>query len=72
MAERPQFFWPLPKGLISGARAGKKARTILFGGATWVVSTALTVLVLQLVFGPLLPLTHRPLTEMAAAVCVMA
>jgi surface polysaccharide O-acyltransferase-like enzyme len=59
--------------LISGARdSGKKPRTILFGSATSGCATALTVLVIQLAFGPLLPLTHRPLTEMAAAVCLMA
>jgi hypothetical protein len=59
-------------GLIIGARAGKKARTILFSAAAMGCSTALTVLVLTLAFGSPLRLAHTALPERVAAICVMA
>src|SRR6266481_6622268 len=43
-------------GLISGARAGKMVRTILFSAAVMGCSTAITVLLLTLAFGPILQL----------------
>jgi len=59
-------------GLVSGARAGKKARTIFFGAATTGCSTAVTVTLLSMIFGPLLHLAHGAFPELAAAVSVMA
>lgn len=59
-------------GLISGARAGKKVRTILFGAATTGCSTAVTVLLLTMGFGSLLRLAHGAFPELAAAICLMA
>ena len=59
-------------GLISGARAGKKARTILFGAAALACSTALTVLTLTLTFGSVLQVARGAVPVRAAAICVMA
>lgn len=59
-------------GLIIGARAGKKSRTILFSAAVMGCSTAVTVLALNTIFGPLEHLAHGAVPELSAAVCLMA
>lgn len=59
-------------GMISGARAGKKVRTILFGAATMGCSTSVTVLALSLMFGFPLQMAHGAFPELAGAICAMA
>ena len=59
-------------GLITGARAGKKARTILFSAAVMVCSTFLSVQTLSFISGPPMQLVHQPFTGLAAGICAMA
>ena len=60
------------EGLIAGAHAGRKARTILFGGASMGCSTAITAVVLKLAFGNPQLLIHGAFQNLAAALCVIA
>jgi len=59
-------------GLITGARAGKKVRTILFSAAVMACSTSVSVLALSLIAGPPMQLTHQPFSVLAAGTCAMA
>jgi diguanylate cyclase (GGDEF)-like protein len=60
------------EGLVSGARVGKKARTILFNSAVMVCSTFLTVQALQLSFGNTTGLMQQSFPLVSMAICVMA
>jgi diguanylate cyclase (GGDEF)-like protein len=59
-------------GLITGARAGKKLRTILFSSGVTICSTFLSVQALSLVSGSPTQLVEQPFTALAAGICVMA
>lgn len=59
-------------GLICGARAGRKIRTILFGAAVMSFSTFITVHVLNLLFGSPIHLPRESFPIMAVAICAMA
>jgi diguanylate cyclase (GGDEF)-like protein len=60
------------EGLISGARAGRRVRTILFSSSVMVCSTSVTVILLGSIFGPLESLIHQPFPILSGAVCMMA
>jgi diguanylate cyclase (GGDEF)-like protein len=62
------------EGLMSGARVGKKARTILFNSAVMACSTCVTVLALRLGFGEITGMIGLsfPLALMALCVMVLA
>lgn len=59
------------EGLVSGARVGKKARTILFNSAVMACSTFVTVQALQLGFGDITGLTQQIFPLAVTAICVM-
>lgn len=59
-------------GLITGARVGKKLRTILFSSAVMVCSTAVSFKALTFLFGSPLQLINQPFTILAAGICAMA
>jgi diguanylate cyclase (GGDEF)-like protein len=59
-------------GLIIGARAGKKARTILFSAAVMACSTSISVYALKLISGSPLELAHQGFSVLAAGICAMA
>lgn len=59
-------------GLITGARAGKKIRTILFSAAVMACSTSISVHALALVAGPPMQLLRQPFSVIAAGICAMA
>lgn len=59
-------------GLITGARAGKKLRTILFSAAVMICSTFLSIQTLTYLFGPPMQLVQQPFAGLAAGVCAMA
>src|SRR5262249_36226147 len=59
-------------GLICGARAGRKIRTILFGAAVMSSSTLVTVLILDLLFGSAPHLAHESFPTLTVAICSMA
>ena len=60
------------EGLITGARAGRKVRTILFSAAVMVCSTFVTIFTLSFVAGPPMQLIQQPFAGLAAGICVMA
>jgi diguanylate cyclase (GGDEF)-like protein len=60
------------EGLSSGARVGKKARTILFNSAVMAVSAFITVQTLNLLFGSTHDLTKQSFPMAIIAVSVMA
>jgi diguanylate cyclase (GGDEF)-like protein len=60
------------EGLSSGARIGRKARTILFNSAVMGCSAFATVQMLNLLFGGAADLTQRGFTPALIAVSVMA
>jgi diguanylate cyclase (GGDEF)-like protein len=60
------------EGLSSGARVGKKARTILFNASVMACSAFVTVQVLNLLFGGTTDLTKHSFTLALIAVSVMA
>jgi diguanylate cyclase (GGDEF)-like protein len=60
------------EGLSSGARVGKKARTILFNSAVMAVSAFFTVQTLNLLFGGTTDLTKQSFPLAVIAVSVMA
>ena len=59
-------------GLITGARAGRKLRTILFSAAVMVCSTSISVLTLTLISGPPIQLVQQPFSILAGGTCAMA
>ncbi len=59
-------------GLITGARAGRKLRTILFSAAVMAGSTSISVLALTLVAGNPKLVVHQNFSTMAAGICTMA
>jgi diguanylate cyclase (GGDEF)-like protein len=60
------------EGMCSGARIGKRARTILFNSTVMSLSTFITVQVLNLIFGTTENLTQQGSHLVITAVCVMA
>ena len=60
------------EGMCSGARIGKRARTILFNSTVMSLSTFITVQVLNLIFGTTKDLTHQSSYHIVTAICVMA
>jgi diguanylate cyclase (GGDEF)-like protein len=60
------------EGLSSGARVGRKARTILFNSSVMAVSAFCTVQALNLLFGTTTDLTKQSFPFAVIAVCVMA
>jgi diguanylate cyclase (GGDEF)-like protein len=60
------------EGLSSGARVGKKARTILFNSSVMACSAFATVQLLNLLFGGTTDLTQRSFSQALIAVSVMA
>jgi diguanylate cyclase (GGDEF)-like protein len=59
-------------GLIIGARAGKKVRTILFSAAVMASSTWISVLTLSLTSGPPTQLVYQRFAAIAGGICAMA
>jgi diguanylate cyclase (GGDEF)-like protein len=59
-------------GLITGARAGRKVRTILFSAAVMVCSTFLSVQALAFFFGSPTQLMQQSFPSIAAGICAMA
>ena len=59
-------------GLMSGARAGKKVRTILFSAAVMVCSTSVSVQAILAISGPPTQLIHQIFPVMAAGIGAMA
>ncbi|MDQ2856274.1 MAG: hypothetical protein M3R68_08095, partial [Acidobacteriota bacterium] len=59
-------------GLITGARAGRKVRTILFSAAVMACSTSLSVLALTLLAGPAMQLVRQPSAVLAVGISAMA
>jgi len=59
-------------GLITGARAGKKVRTILFSAAVMICSTFLSIQTLTYLFGPPMQLVQQPFAGLAGGICAMA
>jgi diguanylate cyclase (GGDEF)-like protein len=59
-------------GLVSGSRAGRKLRTILFSSGTMICSTWITVQLIRLMFGRFTYVPHEPFARQAVAICVMA
>lgn len=59
-------------GLITGARAGKKVRTILFSAGVMICSTFLSIQSLTYLFGPPMQLVQQPFAGLAGGICVMA
>ena len=59
-------------GLMTGARAGRRARTILFSAAVMVCSTSISVLTLTFISGPPIQLVHQSFSVLAGGICAMA
>jgi diguanylate cyclase (GGDEF)-like protein len=59
-------------GLITGARAGRKLRTILFSAAVMVCSTVLCVEAVTYLIGPPMQLVGLPFAGLAGGICAMA
>jgi diguanylate cyclase (GGDEF)-like protein len=59
-------------GLITGARAGRKVRTILFSAAVMACSTSISVQALSLISGPPMQLVQQPFSVLTAGICAMA
>src|SRR6266404_2398761 len=62
----------LGDGLFSGLRISKTPVTVLFNSAMMVCSTFLTIVVTQMIFGPVSSLRSLEMSSFVAGVCTMA